>query len=224
MRRTGRRRSRRALPAARPRRRRAARHRAIASSAIGASTGSPRPAARARKAGRQHDAIEPGDLGLALVVELFAHPLADLARDLARVDRGARAPMQREQKSRFERSVSTAEAISGYCSLQASRSPLRLKARCTWPSEAAAAGLKSNSAKRSRQFGPSSACMRRRTNEAPIGGACDWSFVNSAAKSPGPRRGWSSASARPSSAGPSSSRRRKRAPWRPSRARRRAAD
>ena len=46
----------------------------------------------------EHDAIEPGDLGLALVVELFAHPLADLARHLACVDRGARAPMEREQE------------------------------------------------------------------------------------------------------------------------------
>jgi hypothetical protein len=33
-----------------------------------------------------------------VVVELFAHPLADLARHLARVDRGAGAPMEREQK------------------------------------------------------------------------------------------------------------------------------
>ena len=46
----------------------------------------------------EHDAIEPGDLGLSLVVELFAHPLADLARHLAGVDRGAGAPMEREQK------------------------------------------------------------------------------------------------------------------------------
>ena len=46
----------------------------------------------------EHHAIEPGDLGLSLVVELFAHPLADLARHLAGVDRGARAPMEREQK------------------------------------------------------------------------------------------------------------------------------
>jgi hypothetical protein len=31
--------------------------------------------------------------------------------------------------------------------------------------------------------------MRRRTNEAPIGGACDWSFVSSAAKSAGTASG-----------------------------------
>ena len=36
--------------------------------------------------------------------------------------------------------------MSGYCSLQASRSPSRPVARWTWPSEAAAAGLKSKSA------------------------------------------------------------------------------
>ena len=31
--------------------------------------------------------------------------------------------------------------------------------------------------------------MRRRTNEAPIGGACDWSLANSAAKSAGTASG-----------------------------------
>ena len=31
--------------------------------------------------------------------------------------------------------------------------------------------------------------MRRRTNEAPIGGACDWSLVSSAAKSAGTASG-----------------------------------
>src|SRR5271166_4736828 len=37
----------------------------------------------------EHEAIEIGDLRLTLVVELLAHPLADLVRDLARVDRRA---------------------------------------------------------------------------------------------------------------------------------------
>ncbi len=43
------------------------------------------------------------------------------------------------------RSASTADCMSGYCSLQASALPSSERARCTWPSEAAAAGLCSNS-------------------------------------------------------------------------------
>ncbi len=46
----------------------------------------------------EHEAIEFGDLGFAMVVELLAHPLADLMRDLARVDRRADAAMERKQE------------------------------------------------------------------------------------------------------------------------------
>ena len=46
----------------------------------------------------EHQAIEFGDLRLALVVELLAHPLADLLGDLMRVDRRAHATMQRKQE------------------------------------------------------------------------------------------------------------------------------
>ena len=86
------------------------------------------------------------------------------------------------RRSSCERSVSTAEAISGYCSLQATAFAARAsRALWTWPSEAAAAGLKSNSAKRSRQSGRVRRLMRRRTKPAPIGGACDCSRMSSSA-------------------------------------------
>ena len=56
----------------------------------------------------EHEPVEPRHLRLAQIVELLAHALADLARDLARVDRGAHALVQREQevelgKVRFDR-------------------------------------------------------------------------------------------------------------------------
>ena len=46
----------------------------------------------------EHDAIEPGDLGLMLIIELLAHPFPDLARNLPRVDRRAGAATEREQE------------------------------------------------------------------------------------------------------------------------------
>ena len=49
----------------------------------------------------------------------------------------------------------------------------------TWPSEAAAAGVRSNARKRFSQSGPSSASIRRRTKAGPIGGAAAWSFCSS---------------------------------------------
>ena len=48
---------------------------------------------------------------------------------------------------------------------------------------------RSNSPKRSRQSAPSSACMRRLTKAAPIGGASDCSFCSSAAYSAGKASG-----------------------------------
>src|SRR5487761_2404508 len=60
--------------------------------------------------------------------------------------------------------------MSGYCSLHATSVPSGRRARCTWPSEAAAAASWLNVAKRDSQFGPSSAAMRRRTKGQPIGG------------------------------------------------------
>ena len=77
------------------------------------------------------------------------------------------------------RSASTADCMSGYCSLQASGLPSSERARCTWPSEAAAAGWCSNSANFSCQSAPSSAIMRRLTKAQPIGGASLCSFCSS---------------------------------------------
>src|SRR5437763_1906993 len=68
------------------------------------------------------------------------------------------------------RSASTADCMSGYCSLQARRRPSRPTARWTWPSEAARAASRSKLAKRFCQSGPSSLAMRRLTNGQPIGG------------------------------------------------------
>ncbi len=87
------------------------------------------------------------------------------------------------------RSASTADCMSGYCSLQASAAPSSERARCTWPSDAAAAGWCSKLANFSCQSEPSSALMRRLTKAQPIGGASLCSFCNSAAYSGGNRSG-----------------------------------
>ena len=79
--------------------------------------------------------------------------------------------------------------MSGYCSLAASARPSCATARCTWPSEADAAGCGSKLLKRAAQSGPSSAIMRRRTNAGPIGGACDCSWESSCAYSAGSASG-----------------------------------
>ena len=62
-------------------------------------------------------------------------------------------------------------------------------ARWTWPREAAAAGLRSKEPNRLCHCGPSSACMRRFTKAAPMGGASLCSFCSSAAYSGGMRSG-----------------------------------
>ena len=87
------------------------------------------------------------------------------------------------------RSASTADCMSGYCSLAASGLPSSETARCTCPSEAAAAGLCSNSANFSCQPAPSSAIMRRFTKAQPIGGASLCSFCSSSTYSGGSRSG-----------------------------------
>ena len=52
---------------------------------------------RMRSMSVEHAAIERDVLGLAAVVELLAHPRADLLDDLAGVDRGIEAAADREQ-------------------------------------------------------------------------------------------------------------------------------
>ena len=128
-------------------------------------------------------------LGLAHVVELLAQPRADLLCNLGRVDRRVHAPVKGEESSSWRRSASTADCMSGYCSLQASWLPSRRVARCTWPSDAAAAGLMLEARKFPLQSGPSSAAMRRFTNGQPMGGASLCSFTSSAAYSAGSASG-----------------------------------
>ena len=79
--------------------------------------------------------------------------------------------------------------MSGYCSLQATSVPSTNFARCTWPRLAAAAAIWPNSEKLAAQPGPSSLCMRRRTNGKPIGGAFACSSASSRAYSSGSASG-----------------------------------
>ncbi len=172
----------------------------------------------------EHDAIEPGDLGLALVVELFAHPLADLARHLAGVDRCAGAPMKREQKVeigeiglhrrghvRILQLAGESLAAEAYRSMHLAERRggrgLQIEFGETlapvWPK----LGLHAPAHERGAHW------RRLRLELRQFGGK-----IRRHA-----RRGWWSASAPPSSAAPSSSPRRKRAPWRRSRGRPRAA-
>ena len=89
----------------------------------------------------------------------------------------------------FCKSTRTISAMSGYCTFTATTSPSFVTARCTWPSEAEAAGCGSKLSKRVAQSGPSSAIMRRRTNAGPMGGACDCSWDSSCAYSAGSASG-----------------------------------
>ena len=206
-----------AAPAERSRTRRTSRRRATPASRAAGSKGSPRPAARARTAGRPACAIEPRDLGLTLVVELFAHPLADLASDLARVDRRAGAPMKREQEVEVREVGLHRRGHVGI--LQLARQPLALQARRTMhlAERGGRRGLEV-------EFGEALAPVRARARPAcggarrPRPSAAPAIAASSIRRRnpQGPRRGSSSASARPSSSGPSSSPGRTRAPWRPS--------
>ena len=82
-------------------------------------------------------------------------------------------------------SASTAASIAGYCSLQARRVPSFAIARCTWPSDAAAAASLSKDRSFLSQPLPSSASMRLRTKLAPIGGALACKVSRGAATSGG---------------------------------------
>jgi hypothetical protein len=88
-----------------------------------------------------------------------------------------------------DRSASTADAMSGYCNLQASGLPSSEVARCTWPRLAAAAASRSNEPNFDCQSAPSSAAMRRRTNGQPIAGASFCSCASSSANSAGKASG-----------------------------------
>ena len=128
--------------------------------------------------------------GLRACSRVLRAPRADLLEDLARVDGRAHAAVDREQH---------VELLTGRLrpprpcrDIAACRRAARRRAsvaRCTCPSEAAAAGLRSKLPKRLCQSGPSSACMRRLTKAAPIGGASLCSFCSASAYSGGSASG-----------------------------------
>ena len=76
------------------------------------------------------------------------------------------------------RSPISALPAPGYWILTATSRPSCHTARCTWPIEAAAAGLSSNSANRSRQSAPSCSASTLCTVAAGIGGAASCSLVS----------------------------------------------
>ncbi len=130
----------------------------------------------------QHQAVEARDLRLANIVELLAHPLADFARDLARLDRRAHAPVQREQKVelrqvRFDRRRHLRILQLAGERLRRRASGPYAPGRARRPPRASSRIPRSGRA----SFGPSSATIRRRTKPAPIGGACDCRRMSSLA-------------------------------------------
>ena len=138
----------------------------------------------------EHRAIERDVLGLAPIVELLAHARADLLGDLA----WCRSPGPCGGGSRTASRAAAGRlrpptACRDTAACTASGLPSSERARCTWPSEAAAAGLCSNSANFSCQPAPSSAIMRRLTKAQPIGGASLCSFCSSSTYSGGSRSG-----------------------------------
>jgi hypothetical protein len=133
--------------------------------------------------------VERHMLRLALVVELLAHPLADLLGDLAGVDGGIEPAVDREGHLELAQIRLHGGLHVGYWSLQASGVPSWWWRRWTLAQGRGSAGLRSKEPKRSCQPRPSSACMRRFTKAAPMGGASDWSFWSSAAYSGGSRSG-----------------------------------
>ena len=114
----------------------------------------------------------------------------------------------RANRSSTRRSASSAWSAPGYWTLTATARPSAVRARCTCPMLAAAAGTSSNSGSRARHCRPSCSSSTRCTSRA--GSAGPWPAA-------GPARGGRARRARPAS-----STRRRPAPGRPS-SRRRAA-
>jgi hypothetical protein len=124
-----------------------------------------------------------------VIVELFANPLADLARNLACVDGGVQTPVEREHDLELAQVGLHGGLHVRVLELAGERPSIRRRGAVNLPSDAAAAGWRSKEPKRVCQPGPSSACMRRRTKAAPMGGASLWSFCSSAAYSGGTTSG-----------------------------------
>ena len=126
---------------------------------------------------------------LTPVVELFAHARADLLADLGGVDRRVEAAADGKQPFELLQVGLDRRLHVRILKLAGERLPVRARARCTWPSEAAAAGRCSKFWNFFSQSTPSSAFMRRLTKAQPMGGASLCSFCNSAAYSGGSRSG-----------------------------------
>src|SRR5215469_7286053 len=82
------------------------------------------------------------------------------------------------------KSLSSALPAPGYWIFTATWRPSRQTARCTWPIDAAAVGLSSNSVNLSRQSGPRSSASTRYTVRDGSGGADSWSRVSVARYGP----------------------------------------
>ena len=78
----------------------------------------------------------------------------------------------------------SALSAPGYCTFTATTRPSCQTALCTWPIDAAAAGLSSNSAKRARQSSPSSSRRIAWIDSAGSGGAASCSLVRAARYGP----------------------------------------
>ena len=78
------------------------------------------------------------------------------------------------------RSLMNALSAPGYCTFTATTRPSCQTALCTWPIDAAAAGMSSNSANRARQSSPSSSRRIAWIDSAGSGGAASWSLVRAA--------------------------------------------
>ena len=142
-------------------------------------------------------------LGLELVVELLADPLAQLGDSALASRPGASRLTSGSSSVALRRSVSTASATPGYCTFTATSSPSTVVARWTWPIEAAANARSSNSANTSPSGAPSSLrrSFSRRSNGTggtPSRRVASLRCSSSRCSSAGRRSRPSRASARPS--------------------------
>ena len=132
-------------------------------------------------------AIERDVLGLALVVELLAHaarrsPWRSRVVSIA----GSMRRWIANSHSSCCRSASTADCMSGYCSLQASGSPSMRRGAMHLAERGGRRRLVLEARRTCFcQSAPSSAIMRRLTNGQPIGGASLCSLASSSAYSGG---------------------------------------
>ena len=124
---------------------------------------------------------------LAHVIEFLAQPVGDLAVDLLGGDGAVVALIDRQARASTGcRSASTAEAMSGYCSLHASIAAVERRRRDAPGRARPRAPPRARSCLNfASQSGPSSPAMRRLTKVQPIGGALACSATSSPAYSCG---------------------------------------